>query len=148
VIVSASVPALRISLVTLGVEDVNRAARFYEALGMKRHMKNTEGVAFFDAGGAALSLYGRQALAKDAGLGDPPRGSGSATLAFNVESERAVEDALNAAAKAGGKILKPAYRVFWGGYIGYFADPDGHVWEVAHNPGFAFDERGLIVLPE
>ena len=140
-------PAFRLHLVTLGVDDIGRAARFYEALGMKRHMKSADGVAFFDAGGVVLSLYGRDALSSDAGLDDPPRGSGSATLAFNVESERAVEQALDAAAKAGGKILKPAYRVFWGGTIGYFADPDGHVWEVAHNPQFPFDERGRIVLP-
>jgi catechol 2,3-dioxygenase-like lactoylglutathione lyase family enzyme len=141
-------PALRLHLVTLGVADVERAARFYETLGMKRHMKGSKGVAFFDAGGAVLSLYGRDDLAKDAGAGDLPPGSGSAALAFNVASERAVEETLDAAAKAGGKVLKPAYRVFWGGYIGYFADPDGHLWEVAHNPQFVFDDRGSVVLPE
>ena len=140
--------AFRLHLVTLGVDDLGRTARFYEALGMKRHMKNADGVAFFDAGGVVLSLYGRDALTHDAGLEYAPAGSGSVTLAFNVASEPAVEQALNAAAKAGGKILQPAYRVFWGGYIGYFADPDGHVWEVAHNPQFPFDERGQIVLPE
>lgn len=147
-----SAPPLRLSLVTLGVEDVARAARFYETLGMKRHMRGAEGVAFFDAGGAALSLYGRDALARDTGLdtgtGELPPGSGSATLAFNVGSERAVDEVLAAAAAAGGKVLRSGYRVFWGGYIGYFADPDGHVWEVAHNPDFQFDERGVLVLPE
>lgn len=141
-------PALRLHLVTLGVDDVARAARFYEALGMKRHMRGADGVAFFDAGGAALSLYGRGALAKDAGLDALPRGSGSATLAFNVESESAVDETLEAVEAAGGKILKPGYRIFWGGYIGYFADLDGHVWEVAYNPQFQFDERGQIALPE
>ena len=119
--------AFRLHLVTLGVRDVERAAHFYEALGMKRHMKGAEGVAFFDAAGVVLSLYGRDALVNDAGLEHAPAGSGSVTLAFNVGSEQAVEQALDGAAKAGGKILKPAYRVFWGGYIGYFADPDGHV---------------------
>jgi uncharacterized protein len=141
-------PAFRLHLVTLGVDDIERAARFYGALGLKRHMKETDGVAFFDAGGIALSLYGRDALAKDAAHEDLRSGSGGVTLAFNVESERAVEEALAAAEKAGGKILKLAHRVFWGGYIGYFTDPDGHVWEVAHNPQFPFDEQGRLVLPE
>jgi catechol 2,3-dioxygenase-like lactoylglutathione lyase family enzyme len=133
---------------TLGVDDVAHSAKFYEALGLKRHMRDADGVAFFDAGGAALSLYGRDALAKDAGLDSLPQGSGSATLAFNVDSERAVDETLAAAEAAGGKILKPGYRIFWGGYIGYFADPDGHLWEVAYNPQFPFDEHGRIVLPE
>jgi catechol 2,3-dioxygenase-like lactoylglutathione lyase family enzyme len=140
--------AFRLHLVTLGVEDVGRAARFYEALGMKRHLRGAEGVAFFDAGGAVLSLYGRKDLARDAGLESTIPGPGSITLAFNVGSEAAVDAALDAAAKAGGKILKPGFRVFWGGYIGYFADPDGHMWEVAYNPQFPFDERGSLVLPE
>jgi catechol 2,3-dioxygenase-like lactoylglutathione lyase family enzyme len=140
--------SLRLHLMTLGVDDVARSAQFYEALGLKRHMHNAEGVAFFDAGGVALSLYGRDALAKDAGLSSLPQGSGSATLAFNVDSERAVDDALEAAEAAGGKILKPGYRIFWGGYIGYFADPNGHLWEVAYNPQFQFDELGRIVLPD
>jgi hypothetical protein len=143
-----AIPALQLHLVTLGVADVERAAGFYEAIGMKRRMRGAEGVAFFDAGGVVVSLYGRDDLARDAGLDNPPAGSGSITLAFNVDSEAAVDMALDAAARAGGKTLKTGYRVFWGGYIGYFADPDGHVWEVAHNPQFPFDERGQIVLPE
>ncbi|MCC6948117.1 MAG: VOC family protein [Bradyrhizobiaceae bacterium] len=140
--------SLRLHLVTLGVEDIERAARFYETLGMKRRVRNANGVAFFDAGGTIVSLYGRDDLARDAGLDSTAAGSGSLTLAFNVDSESAVDEALDAAAKAGGKILKPGYRVFWGGYIGYFADPDGHVWEVAHNPQFPFDEHGRLALPE
>ncbi len=141
-------PPLRLSLVTLGVEDVERAARFYESLGMKRHLRGAEGVAFFDAGGAALSLYGREALARDMGVDELTRGSGSITLAYNVRSENEVDDVLAAAEAAGGKVLKSGHRVFWGGYIGYFADLDGHAWEVAHNSDFAFDERGLLVLPD
>jgi catechol 2,3-dioxygenase-like lactoylglutathione lyase family enzyme len=148
VIVAAPAPALRLSLVTLGVEDVDRSARFYEALGMKRRMRQLEGVAFFDAGGAVFSVFGRSALAKDASLDDSKPGFSGVALAFNVENEAAVDLTLAAVAKAGGKILKEARRAFWGGWHGYFADPDGHVWEVAHNPDFAFDERGLIVLPE
>ena len=147
-IVAAPAPALRLSLVTLGVDDVNRAPRFYEALGMKRRMRQLEGVAFFDAGGVVFSLFGRSALAKDASLDDSKPGFSGVALAFNVENEAAVDATLAVAAKAGGKILKDAQRAFWGGWHGYFADPDGHSWEVAHNPGFAFDERGLIVLPE
>ena len=141
-------PDLRLSLVTLGVEDVERAARFYESLGMKRHMRKVEGVAFFEAGGAALSLYDREALMKDAGLTDLPKGSGSANPACNVRSEGEVDELLAAAEAAGGKIIRPGYRIFWGGYHGYFSDLDGHIWGVAHNPGFGFDERGQLVLPE
>jgi catechol 2,3-dioxygenase-like lactoylglutathione lyase family enzyme len=139
---------LRLHLVTLGVADLERAAKFYEALGMKRHMKKLEGVAFFDAGGVVISLYGRKALEHDAGLEGSNPGFGGSSLAFNVGSEKAVDDALNAAENAGAKILKSGYRVFWGGYIGYFSDPDGHIWEVAHNPQVTFNERGQLVLPD
>jgi catechol 2,3-dioxygenase-like lactoylglutathione lyase family enzyme len=141
-------PPLRLSLVTLGVEDVERSARFYEALGMQRRMRHLERVAFFDAGGVVFSVFGRAELAKDAALDDSTPGFSGVALAFNVENEAAVGAALAAAEKAGGKILKEAQRAFWGGWHGYFADPDGHAWEVAHNPGFKLDERGLIVLPE
>jgi catechol 2,3-dioxygenase-like lactoylglutathione lyase family enzyme len=141
-------PFLRLSLVTLGVEDVERSARFYEALGMGRRMRHLEGVAFFDAGGVVFSVFGRAELAKDAALDVSRPGFSGVALAFNVANETEVGEALAAAEKAGGKILKEAQRAFWGGWHGYFADPDGHIWEVAHNPGFKFDERGLIVLPE
>ena len=141
-------PDLRLSLVMLGVEDVERAARFYEALGMKRHMRKVEGVAFFDAGGVVFGLFGRADLAKDASVDDSKPGFSGVSLAFNVMDEPAVDAVIAAAAKAGGKILKEAQRAFWGGYHGYFSDLDGHIWEVAHNPGFGFDERGQLVLPE
>jgi catechol 2,3-dioxygenase-like lactoylglutathione lyase family enzyme len=141
-------PSLKLHLVTLGVADVERAATFYRALGMHRRLKDLKDVAFFDAGGVVLSVWDRKSLATDSGLEDSRPGFGGIALAFNVESETAVEAVLEAAAKAGGKILKPAQRAFWGGYHGHFADPDGHPWEVAHNPQFPFDERGQIVLPE
>lgn len=141
-------PALRLHLVTLGVADVERAAGFYEALGMQRHMRNLKEVAFFDAGGVVLGVFGRAALAEDANVENTPPGFGGFGLAYNVESEAAVDAALDQARAKGGAILKPAQRTSWGGYHGYFADPDGHPWEVAHNPGFAFDERGQLVLPE
>jgi catechol 2,3-dioxygenase-like lactoylglutathione lyase family enzyme len=141
-------PSLRLTLITLGVADLGRSRRFYEALGLKRHMHKSEGVAFFDAGGAVISLYGIDDLKRDAGLERATAGFSGVTLAFNADSESAVDETLAAAEKAGAKILKRGHRVFWGGYIGYFSDPDEHVWEVAHNPQFPFDERGLIVLPE
>ncbi len=141
-------PGLRLTLLTVGVDDVERAARFYEALGMKRKMRTLEGVAFFDAGGTVFSVFGRAALAKDAAIADSEPGFSGVALAFNVENEAAVGATLAAAEKAGGKILKAPQRAFWGGWHGYFADPDGHLWEVAHNPGFAFNERGLIELPD
>jgi uncharacterized protein len=140
-------PTLRATLITLGVSDVERAARFYAALGMKRGVKAAKGVAFFAAGGVVLSLYGRDELAKDAGIENSRPGFSGVSLAFNVEEEASVEKVLEAAVAAGGRMIKPAQRAFWGGYSGYFADPDGHLWEVAHNPGFPLDEKGLILLP-
>lgn len=142
-----STPALRATLITLGVADVERAARFYAALGMKRGVRQAEGVAFFEAGGVVLALFGRSALAKDAGVPDAASGFAGVALACNVENEAAVKNVLQAAESAGGRIVKPAQRAFWGGYAGYFADPDGHLWEVAHNPGFPLNERGEINLP-
>jgi catechol 2,3-dioxygenase-like lactoylglutathione lyase family enzyme len=139
--------ALRLSLVTLGVADVERAARFYETLGMKRRLRSAEGVAFFEAGGAVVSLYGRDSLERDIGLGGAKTDFGGITLAFNVGSEPEVDATLSVAEKAGAKILKGGHKVFWGGYIGFFSDPDAHIWEVAYNPQFPFDERGQIVLP-
>jgi catechol 2,3-dioxygenase-like lactoylglutathione lyase family enzyme len=139
---------LRLHLVTLGVADVGRAAKFYRALGLKRRLNKAEGVAFFDAGGVVISLYSREALERDAGLEGSKSGFGGSSLAFNVSSEKAVDDALNAAENAGANILKRGHRVFWGGYIGYFRGPDGHVWEVAHNPQFPFNEHEQLVLPD
>jgi catechol 2,3-dioxygenase-like lactoylglutathione lyase family enzyme len=140
-------PPLRLTLITLGVSDLEHAARFYTALGMKRGMEKAEGVAFFDAGGAVLALWGRGDLAKDAGMPDTKPGFPGVALAFNVADEAAADQVLLAAKAAGGKIVKPAERAFWGGYTGYFSDPDGHLWEVAHNPGFPLDARGQVELP-
>jgi catechol 2,3-dioxygenase-like lactoylglutathione lyase family enzyme len=137
----------RVSLVTLGVEALDRAARFYEAgLGWRR-TGNTEGVVFFQLPGAVLALWSRAALAADAGL--PPSGSGfsGVALAYNARSRDEVEAVLQEAKAAGGSLLKPALETFWGGYSGYFADPDGHIWEVAHNPGWRLDEEGRVTIP-
>ena len=140
--------SLRLHLVTLGVDDIERAARFYEKLGMKRRVRNAEGVAFFEAGGVALAVFGRAELAKDAKLENTKPGFGGFALAFNVKDEAEVETVLAAAEKAGGRIQKPAQRAFWGGFHGYFTDPDGHPWEVAFNPHFPFDDRGGLLLPD
>jgi uncharacterized protein len=141
-------PSLRATLITLGVSDVERATRFYETLGMKRGVKAAKDVAFFEAGGVVLAVWGRADLAKDAGVENSKPGFSGVALAFNVADEPSVDAVLQAAAKAGGKILKLGGRAFWGGYTGYFADPDGHLWEVAHNPGFPLDQSGQIRLPE
>ena len=124
----------RISLVTLGVADVDAAARFYETVfGMTRE-PSPPSVAFLALQGTWLGLYGRNALAEDAGV--PAQGSGFAgvTLAHNLDSEAAVDAAMNAAIAAGATRVKPPQKVFWGGYSGYFKDPDDHLWELAHNP--------------
>jgi catechol 2,3-dioxygenase-like lactoylglutathione lyase family enzyme len=138
----------RISLVTLGVSDVGRSRRFYEALGWKASGASVEGTIFFQLGGMALSLFGRDALAEDAGLPSHGSGFGGITLAQNVHSEEAVDQLLAEAERAGARILKPAQRAFWGGYTGYFADPDGHPWEIAWNPGFTLETDGRLRLPE
>jgi catechol 2,3-dioxygenase-like lactoylglutathione lyase family enzyme len=123
-------------MITLGVRDMERAIEFYErGLGFPR-MESPPTVAFFTLDGSWLGLYGRDALAEDAGV--PAEGGGFAgiALAHNVESEKAVEDTLAQAVAAGATLVKPAQKVFWGGYSGYFADPEGYLWEVAHNPFF------------
>jgi uncharacterized glyoxalase superfamily protein PhnB len=141
-------PPLRLSLVTLGVGDLSRAVAFYSALGLQRRMRNAEGVAFFDAGGVAISLFPRDELAKDSNVENSKPGFSGIALAYNVASEAEVDRVLDAAKSAGGAILKSAQRAFWGGWYGHFTDPDGHIWEVAHNPQVTFDERGQLVLPD
>lgn len=122
----------RVHLITLGVDDLDRAVGFYEALGWRR--ASTEaGIVAFDLLGASLALYPRADLARDTGL-DLPRGSGSVTLGCNVATKEEVAQVIDAARAAGARILHEAHDVFWGGHIGYFADPEGHVWEVAFNP--------------
>lgn len=136
------------SLVTLGVRDMARAPGFYERLGWRVSSASNDGVAFFKAGGVVLGLYGREALAEDAGVS--PEGSGFAgvALAHNTASRAAVDAVIAEVEAAGGMVIKPAEDVLWGGYSGYFADPDGHLWEVAWNPHFPFDEAGNLILPE
>lgn len=142
-----TVPA-RINVVTLGVADVGRATAFYEALGWPKSTDSNEAVSFFDLGAVVLGLYGRGALAEDAQLPDDHRDRfGGMALAINVASPAEVDSTLTSAVTSGATLLKPGQSVFWGGYSGYFADLDGHPWEVAHNPGWSLGADGHIELP-
>ncbi|HXQ52360.1 MAG TPA: VOC family protein [Stellaceae bacterium] len=138
----------RISLVTLGVADLARARAFYERLGWRRAMKGAEGVVFFQAGCMALTLYPRGELAADANMSAEGGGFRGIALAYNTRSRTEVDAVLAEAKAAGGTIPKPARDAVWGGYSGYFADPDGFLWEVAWNPGFGIAADGSIRLPE
>ena len=141
-------PPPRISLVTLGVSDLARATAFYQALNWPLVQNGGEGVSFFRTGGALLSLFPSTDLAQDAGVPAAGEGFRQIALAINVASPQEVDAALEAAVAAGGALVKAGQRVFWGGYSGYFADPDGHLWEVAHNPFWPLDAAGLPVIPE
>jgi len=121
-------------MITLGVSDLERAIKFYQnGLGFPRKGEE-ENVAFFDLNGSWLGLYNRELLAEDANVSAEGSGFNSFAIAHNVYSESEVEEALNQAEKAGATIVKKAQKVFWGGYCGYFRDPDGHLWEIAYNP--------------
>ncbi len=138
----------RVSLITLGVADLKRSREFYERLGWRRSMAKTEGVVFFQAGGMALALFPRLELANDANIAPDGRGFKGISLAYNARSRAAVDSVLEEVAAAGGTILKPAQEAFWGGYSGYFSDPDGFLWEVAWNPSFPLAEDGSIRIPD
>lgn len=129
-------PPASIALITLGVADLARATRFYEALGfILSRSQSHDSVSFFRAGDVVLALFGRAALAADAALADTPRCPfGGITLARNLPSREEVDAAFADAIAAGATALKPPQDVFWGGYSGYFADPEGNLWEVAWNP--------------
>jgi catechol 2,3-dioxygenase-like lactoylglutathione lyase family enzyme len=138
----------RISIITLGVADLTRSREFYERLGWRRTFAKAEGIVFFQAGGMALALYPRNDLAKDSNVAPEGRGFNGISLAYNGRTRAEVDSVLKDAVTAGGKILKPAEEAFWGGYSGYFADPDGFLWEVAWNPGFPIVEDGSIRIPD
>lgn len=137
----------RVSFVTLGVKSIARARAFYERLGFRASSASNENVTFFDAGGVVLALFGRADLAADATVENGEPGFSGVALAHNVAGEADVARVLAEAEAAGAAILKPARKAFWGGTSGYFADPDGHVWEVAHNPFFPLDAAGRVTLP-
>ncbi len=137
----------RISIVTLGVRDLPRAVAFYESMGLKPGMVVEGDVAFFEMGGLLLGLWLRDKLAADIGEADLAQGPAPVALAYNTRSEAEVNEVLALAANAGGRIVKPGQKAFYGGWYGYFADLDGHLWEVAFNPGFPLDAEGRIRLP-
>jgi uncharacterized protein len=138
----------RIHFVTLGVSDIGKARSFYErGLGWKPSAASQGDIVFFQLGGVVLALYPRRLLAEDATVEAKGSGFRGVTLAHNVRSKEDVAKVLQIAEAAGAAIVKPAQDVFWGGHSGYFADPDGHLWEVVWNPHFKLDERGEIQLP-
>jgi uncharacterized protein len=138
----------RVSLITLGVSNLERSQQFYERIGWRRSMAQSEGIVFFQAGGMAVALYPREELAKDAKVA--PEGSGfpGITLAYNARNRSEVDSVLADAVAAGAKLLKPAQEAFWGGYSCYFSDPDGYLWEVAWNPSFPIAADGSIRIPD
>ncbi len=137
----------RVSLITLGVADLVAARRFYEALGWQ--VKEVEETVFVQAGGSAIVLWAREKLAADAGIEDTGAdGFGGIALAQNVRSREEVDAILATAETAGATLTKPAAETFYAGYAGYFADLDGHLWEIAHNPGFTLADDGSLVLPD
>lgn len=138
----------RLSLITLGVRDLALSTRFYEALGWRRSVRGAEGVSFFQAGSLGLSLYPLRDMARDAGIAAERSGFAGISLAYNTRTRNEVDTVLADAEAAGGRLIRPADETSWGGYVGYFADPDGHLWEVAWNPGFALDEAGALHLPK
>jgi catechol 2,3-dioxygenase-like lactoylglutathione lyase family enzyme len=141
------IPA-QFGIVTLGVSDLDRSSAFYEALGWERCASSNESICWFRTTGSYVGLFPYESLAADADLPTSPREPfRGVTLAINVESEEAVGRALNEAATVGGEIIKPAQRAEWGGYSGYFTDPDGYPWEVAFNPNFELNEGGRVLIP-
>jgi catechol 2,3-dioxygenase-like lactoylglutathione lyase family enzyme len=138
--------AQRLSLLTLGVADLERAIAFYAALGWRRRGSSVEGeVAFYDLGGSVLALWSRAALADDSGVVDGG-GWGGVTLAHNVRTPAEVDAVLAAAEAAGARLARPGAPTAWGGYSGVFVDPDGHPWEIAVNPGWPLDDDGRVRL--
>ncbi len=131
----------RISLITLGVRDADTQAGFYDALGWTR-ADTPDGIIVYDLIGQALALYPIEDLARDMGLPVTRLGTGATTYSHNVRSREEVAGLLERARAAGAEILKPAHDVFWGGHIGYFADPEGHIWEIAWNPAAPLSEDG------
>lgn len=136
----------RVSLITLGVGDLDRARRFYEALGWRVDAA-PEDVVFFQAGGMIVALWGRGRLAEDSAVTDGG-GWGGVTLAYCTRSPGEVDEVIAAARAAGARIGREPGATFWGGYSGIFVDPDGHPWEVAHNPGWSVHDDGSVHLPD
>lgn len=135
----------RVSLITLGVRDLARSRAFYETLGWATGAAPDDDVVFFQTGGSVLALWSRSLLAEDSGVRDAG-GWGGVTLAHNVRSPEEVDGVLAEAQAAGATIARPGAKTFWGGYSGVFVDPDGHPWEIAHNPHWTLAEDGSVSL--
>jgi catechol 2,3-dioxygenase-like lactoylglutathione lyase family enzyme len=135
----------RLSLVTLGVSDLQRARAFYEALGWSTGAEPGDGVVFFQAGGMIVALWSRESLAEDSGVEDAG-GWGGVTLAYNTRSPEEVDATIEEARRAGARIAREQAATLWGGYSGVFVDPDGHPWEVAHNPHWTVRDDGSVAL--
>ena len=138
----------RVSIITLGVTDLDRSRQFYERIGWRRSVAKSEGIVFFQSGGMAVALYPREELAKDANVAPDGTGFQGVTLAGDARNRAEVDSVLADAVAAGAKLLKPAQEAFWGGYSGYFSDPDGLLWEVAWNPTFPISADGSIRLSD
>ncbi|MEL6838635.1 MAG: VOC family protein [Pseudomonadota bacterium] len=137
----------RVTLITLGVADLERSKAFYGALGWTPTREVEGEVVFYQINGLALGFFGLGPLAADQGRPDAQLGTGAMTLAQNFNTEAEVDTAYRAAIRAGATPLKEPQKVFWGGYSGYYGDPDGHVWEVAHNPFWTLNDDGSLTLP-
>ena len=137
----------RVSLVTLGVRDLDRARRFYAALGWVPSSASPDDVAFYQAGGMVMALWDRENLAEDSAVEDSG-GWGGVTLAHNVGAPADVDDVIERARAAGATIGREPAETFWGGYSGVFIDPEGHPWEVAHNPEWRLGSDGSVLLPD
>lgn len=136
-----------ISFVTLGVSDLERSRRFYKALGWNESSGSQAEVAFFQVGSIVFALFGRDSLADDAKMSPVGAGFPGFSISHNVGSESEVESTLQEAVTAGGQLVRPGEKAHWGGFRGYFTDPDGFLWEVCYNPFFPLDEQGFIHLP-
>jgi catechol 2,3-dioxygenase-like lactoylglutathione lyase family enzyme len=136
-----------ISFITLGVRDLVKSRAFYRAMGWRESSGSQAEVAFFQAGSVAFALFGRESLAEDAQVVAAGDGFPGFTLAHNVVSEAAVISTLNEAVAAGGRLVRVGEKADWGGFRGYFSDPDGFLWEVCFNPFFPLDENGFVQLP-
>lgn len=137
----------KINIITLGVNDYQKSLHFFEkGLGWKKSSASQDDICFFPMGGIVLALYPRHLLAEDSTLNSEGNGFAGITLAYNAKDEKEVDEVLKKVEKLGAKIVKPAQKVFWGGYSGYFQDLDNHLWEVAFNPFVQFDENDNLIF--
>lgn len=136
----------KLNLITLGVADIERSAEFYEKLGWRRSDKSVEGLVLFPLGGMVLALHPREELAADTTLEYQPSEFSGITISYNAESEQEVDEIFVRVAELGATIVKPAQKVYWGGYSGYFGDLDGFLFEVAYNPFWELNENGDLML--